>query len=167
MIAGAQKGQADVHVDERGDGTPCELLAFRSGGRRCAIDIGDVREIRSWSAPTPLPHAPPHLLGLVNLRGTVLPVTDLAVLLDAGPTASDPRNVIVVAERSDRMHGLLVEAVSEIVRTQREEIKAIPTQTTEGPLGDLSRGILIGEEMTHVLDLGRILTAPGVDEVSR
>ncbi|MEM7711252.1 MAG: chemotaxis protein CheW, partial [Pseudomonadota bacterium] len=92
-----------------------ELLTFRCGGRSYAVPIMNVREIRGWSPPTPLPHAPAYMLGMVNLRGSVLPVMDLARRLGSPATRDGPRNVIVVVALEGRVHGLMVEAVSDIV----------------------------------------------------
>ena len=58
-----------------------ELICVSIGEHLYAIDIMQVREIRGWTASTPLPHAPPHVLGMINLRGSILPVIDLGSLL--------------------------------------------------------------------------------------
>ena len=58
-----------------------ELISVRIGDQAYAIDIMAVREIRGWTAATPLPHAPPHVLGMMNLRGAILPVIDLGARL--------------------------------------------------------------------------------------
>ena len=68
-----------------------ELLAFRLGDQEYCVDIMSVREIRGWTRATPLPFAPGHVKGVINLRGTILPVIDLAVRLgmDAVAGAGD------------------------------------------------------------------------------
>ena len=59
--------------------TSVELLTFRIADQEYALDIMSVREIRGWTRTTPLPHAPKFMKGVINLRGTVLPVMDLAI----------------------------------------------------------------------------------------
>ena len=75
-----------------------ELIAFRLGGQEFCVDIMSVRDIRGWTQTTPLPHSPDYVKGVINLRGSVLPVIDLAARL--GFTATEPtaRHVIVVTQ---------------------------------------------------------------------
>lgn len=63
-----------------------QLLSFQIAAQAYALDLRSVREICRWSAPTPLPLAPDYLSGLINLRGTVLPVIDAAIRLGLRPT---------------------------------------------------------------------------------
>jgi purine-binding chemotaxis protein CheW len=92
-----------------------EVISFQLGAQRFCIEVLAVREIRGWTPTTPLPNAPAYVLGVVNLRGTVLPVIDLGARL--GLTAAEPteRHVIIVVWLGERLVGLLVDAVSEIV----------------------------------------------------
>lgn len=147
-------------VDAAGAKPQVELLAFRCGGQRYAVDIMDVREIRSWSQPTPLPHAPPYMRGMVNLRGMVLPVMDLAQRLGLPPTRDDPRNVIVVVQQGRRVHGLLVEAVSDIVHAGQEALQDIPKLGGDG--ASMAERLLVqDDEMIQVLATARILPPLG------
>ncbi|MFV0409989.1 MAG: chemotaxis protein CheW [Paracoccus sp. (in: a-proteobacteria)] len=89
-----------------------ELLSFQSGGHDYCVEIMSVQEIRSWSPATPLPHAPRCLKGVINLRGTVLPVIDLSACLGMAPTPDRERNIIIVVSFGGALTGLLVEKVS-------------------------------------------------------
>jgi len=139
-----------------------ELLTFRCGGRGFAVNIMDVREIRSWSEPTPLPHAPPFMKGMVNLRGSVLPVMDLAQRLGQEPTADDPRNVIIVIQNGTRVHGLLVDAVSDIVHPTDDQLQDVPRVNAEESAGMADRLFVVDDKMIQILSTTRILP-----EVSR
>lgn len=75
-----------------------DMVAFRVADQDFCIDIGMVREIRSWSETTFLPHAQPYVKGVINLRGAVVAVIDLAARLGLGVTKTDPRNVIIIAQ---------------------------------------------------------------------
>lgn len=103
-----------------------ELIAFRLGAQEFCIDVTDVREIRGWSPATPLPHAPTFVLGVINLRGAVLPVIDLAGRLEMAPAEPGARHVIVVVEIERRVLGLLVDAVSDILSVSTEEMRPAP-----------------------------------------
>jgi purine-binding chemotaxis protein CheW len=90
-----------------------ELISFEIGGQEFCIDIRSVREIRGWSAPTPMPRTPDYVKGVINLRGAVMPVIDLRNRLGLGVTVPSSRHVIVVVQHKTRMSGLLVDAVQE------------------------------------------------------
>ena len=91
-----------------------ELIAFRLGGQEFCVDIMSVRDIRGWTQTTPLPHSPDYVKGVINLRGSVLPVIDLAARLGFAPTEPTARHVIIVTQVANHSVGLLVEAVSDI-----------------------------------------------------
>ena len=92
-----------------------ELLSFRLAEQEYSVDIMSVREIRGWTRATPLPHAPAYVRGVINLRGTVLPVVDLSTRLGMAPVEGDARNVIIVVQVGSQTAGLLVDAVSDIL----------------------------------------------------
>lgn len=134
-----------------------ELLTLRSGGQCYALDITAVREIRAWSLPTPLPHAPPSMLGMVNLRGVVLPVMDLALRLGHPRTGEDARNVIIVVQQDARLHGLLVEAVLDIVRPPADQVQDMP-QTAIDPADKTAERMFVAETgIVQILALQHIL----------
>ncbi|MFT6104986.1 MAG: purine-binding chemotaxis protein CheW, partial [Paracoccaceae bacterium] len=91
-----------------------ELLSFRVAEQEYSVDIMSVREIRGWSRATPLPHAAAHVCGVINLRGTVLPIIDLAKRLGLEVLAATERNVIIVVQVNGQTVGLVVDAVSDI-----------------------------------------------------
>lgn len=95
-------------------GERIEYLVFVAQERRYAVPLTSVREIRAWSDPTPLPHAAAHIMGVVNLRGTVMPVADLGHRMSGRPTKTGPRHVFVIAETSEGPFGFLVDAVADI-----------------------------------------------------
>ncbi|WP_235962606.1 chemotaxis protein CheW [Jannaschia marina] len=134
-----------------------ELLTFQCGGQSYAVDIMSVREIRSWSEPTPMPHAPPYMRGMVNLRGSVLPVMDLAERLGQARTEDNPRNVIIVIQEDRRVHGLLVEAVSDIVHPTLEQLQEVPNLEAEGATQLAERLFVVEDTMIQVLSTERVL----------
>src|ERR1700684_2210346 len=97
---------SDIHYG----GAARELISFRVGAQEFCVDIMAVREIRGWTAATALPQSPTYVRGVINLRGAVLPIVDLAARLgfaSADPTA---RHVIIVTQIGDQLVGLLVDA---------------------------------------------------------
>ena len=85
-----------------------------------------VREIRGWSPATPLPQTPSYMRGVINLRGAVLPIMDLAARLDLTVNAISARSVIIVVKVGERLIGLLVDAVSDILSVTSDLIQAPP-----------------------------------------
>lgn len=133
-----------------------ELIAFCIDGQEFCIDIMNVREIRSWTPATPMPHAPDYVRGVINLRGAVLPVIDLSSRL--GFTAAEPtaRHAIIVIQVRDQTLGLLVESVSDILTVGAGAIQPPPEVGAE-TVSRYVRGLLALE--------GRMLTLVATDDV--
>ena len=134
-----------------------ELLSFRLGGEEYSVDIMSVREIRGWTRATPLPHAPEYVRGVINLRGTVLPVVDLSVRLGMAPVEGDARNVIIVVQVGSQTAGLLVDAVSDILALPRNELQAPPELAADTAHSFIEALTIVDGRMIRVLDLGAVL----------
>jgi purine-binding chemotaxis protein CheW len=118
-----------------------EMISFQVAGQEFCIEIGTVREIRGWTAATPLPHSPHHIRGVINLRGAVMPVVDLGARLGFGLTRASERHVIIVAVVAGRQVGLLVDAVCETINTAHDQFQPAPDFADDGA-GGLVRGLL-------------------------
>jgi purine-binding chemotaxis protein CheW len=135
---------------------PAELISIQVGEQMFALDIMTVREIRGWTASTPLPHAPPYVLGMINLRGAVLPVLDLSARLGLPPRSPAASSVVVVAELAGRPVGLLVDAVCDIITVEPDRVQAAP-DLGEGD-SDFVRGVItLDDEIVTLLDLSSAL----------
>jgi len=108
-----------------------EFVAFRVGAQEFCIDIMCVREIRGWTPATPLPHAPAYVRGVINLRGAVLPIVDLAMRFGLGLTEPPPRSVIIVVHIHQQIVGLLVDAVSDILTSSAASMQPTPDIASE------------------------------------
>ncbi|EAR52519.1 hypothetical protein OG2516_05408 [Oceanicola granulosus HTCC2516] len=83
-----------------------EVISFHVAGQSFCLDVRQVREIRRWSPVTLLPRTPAYMLGVINLRGAVIPVLDLAARLGLGETRPSERHVIIVATLGAQAAGL-------------------------------------------------------------
>ncbi len=104
---------ASLSIDAADPGGMLELISFEIGGQEYCIDVRSVREIRGWTPTTPMPQTPDYVLGVINLRGAVMPVLDLRCCLGLGRTEPTSRHVIVVVQHETRMAGMLVDGVQE------------------------------------------------------
>ncbi len=114
------------HRRELRSSSALEIIAFHLGDQQFCIKTTAIREIRGWAAATPLPHSPPHVLGVMNLRGSVIPVINLATMLDVRSAAETSRSAIVVAEIGTNIVGLIVDRVSDILSISGELIQPVP-----------------------------------------
>ena len=130
-----------------------ELIAFRIGDQEFCVNIMSVREIRGWTPATPMPHAPSYVLGVINLRGVVLPIVDMSLRLGMKPVEPTVRHVIIVAQVGPKVVGLLVDAVSDILTVTDENMQPTPDVANEATKA-YARGILaIERRMICLLEL--------------
>jgi purine-binding chemotaxis protein CheW len=134
-----------------------ELISFRVGTQLFCVDIMAVKEIRGWTKATPLPHAPAYVEGMINLRGTVLPIVDMAARLGIAADASEQRRVIVVVWIGARLIGLLVDAVCDILAVTHSAMQATPDVACETVRSFVSAVLTIDERVVCQLALENLL----------
>lgn len=142
-----------------------ELITFEVAGQIFALDIMSIREIRAWTPVTPMPRVPSYVAGVVNLRGTVLPVIDLAARLGWPATEASPRHAIIVCQVGGQAQGLIVDSVSDIVTLPDETLQAAPTGGHDEVVPFLEGLAAIDDTMVMVLDL-RTLSSNGLDTLA-
>lgn len=153
--------ETNTPSDKAKDGTALELLSFLVGGQDYCVDIMSVREIRGGAKSTPLPHSPHYMLGVINLRGTVLPIMDLSMRLGLANETDNTRNVIIVVAIGDRTVGLMVDAVSDILAIREDELQPPPDMPADSERSFVSALTIVDNRMIRVLDLGSVLPPPG------
>src|SRR6218665_1433528 len=135
-----------------------ELIAFRIGDQEFCVNVMAVREIRGWTPATAMPHSPSYMLGVINLRGAVLPIIDLSARLGMRPTEPTVRHVIIVAQVRDKIVGLLVEGVSDILSVNDDNIQPTPDITSDFERA-YARGVLaIDKRMICLIELEAIFS---------
>jgi len=137
-----------------------EVVTFHAGSQEFCIDIQDIREIRGWTPITSLPHAPDYILGVMNLRGSVVPIFDLSARLGLGPTIPGPRHVVIIIAANGKVAGLLVSAVSRMQEVKSDVIQAFPT-LGQGASSSFVIGLIPTENgMLRLLDLAQVMPSP-------
>jgi purine-binding chemotaxis protein CheW len=121
-----------------------QYVTFSVAEQNYAVDILMVREIRLWTGATRLPNAKPHMRGVINLRGAIIPVVDLGALFQVVRSSAPATQVIVIVEAQGFLKGLLVDHVSDIVSLAPEQIAPLPHGETETP-NPLFTGLIHGE----------------------
>ena len=141
---------------------PVEFVSFISGGQDYCIEVVKVREIRRWSTVTTLPHSPRHFLGVMNLRGAVIPIIDLALRLGLPPTTPTPRHVVLIVAAGERIVGILVDSVAEILAVPGHalrDVAALPVEASQ-----LIKGMIaLDGSALRILDIDAV--APLLSEV--
>ncbi|AXJ95033.1 MULTISPECIES: chemotaxis protein CheW [unclassified Sphingomonas] len=135
---------------------PRQLITFQIGDQVLGVDIMAIREIRAWSPATPLPNVPPHVRGVVNLRGVVLPVLDLSHRLGWGMTDPSARHVIIVVRIGEQLQGLIVDAVNDIVTVPDDGMQALPDIGDAPAAGFLEGLATIDQRLILILALERL-----------
>lgn len=136
--------------------TPRQLITFQLGDEVLGVDILAIREIRAWTPATPIPNVPGHVRGIVNLRGTVLPVLDLSQLIGWGRVEPSLRHVMIVVQVGGQLQGFIVDAVNDIVSIDTDALQPPPDLGgRSGPA--LIEGIAtIDDRMVLVLALAQL-----------
>ncbi|WP_017670599.1 chemotaxis protein CheW [Blastomonas sp. AAP53] len=132
-----------------------QLITFEVEGQTFGIDIMGIREIRAWSPTTRLPRVPDFVAGVVNLRGIVLPVIDLAARLGWNKSNPGERHVIIVTEVNGQLKGMIVDAVRDIVTFDQAALQPPPT-TGDEVLPFLEGLASLDDRMVMVLDLAAL-----------
>src|SRR6476646_3279585 len=107
-----------------------QFLTFVCAGEEYGVDILRVQEIKGWDGVTRVPYTPPYLLGVMNLRGVIVPVIDLRTRFGVELRAPNSSTVVIVVrvrtETGEKTAGIVVDAVSEVYSVSAENIKPTP-----------------------------------------
>lgn len=140
-----------------------ELITFSIGTQDFCMDIMLVREIRGWTKVTILPHAPADVMGVMNLRGAVVPIVDLSARLGLGSSQSNDRDVIIIALIDQQTIGFVVTSVSDIVGISQDAIQPMP-RISGLEDNNFVKGIITSEEKTlRVLDISALAASMTVE----
>ncbi len=138
-----------------------QILTFVLGNETYGVDILRVQEIRGWSAVTKIPHAPPHVLGVLNLRGSIVPIVDLRMRFALDRAEYTTITVIIVvsvlAAAGRRDFGVVVDGVSDVVDVLTVEVRPAPELGAQGAT-DYIRGLVpVADRMVVLLDIDRLI----------
>ncbi len=148
----------DLQARKAGDIIPSgQLVTFTLDGVEFGLDIDRVPEITPRGDITPVPGAPSFVLGVINLRGTIIPVLDSRLRFHLQPQAATPRTRIIVMSLAGQSTGLQVDAVSEVVRLEDLTIRETPPLVAGVRSDYLAGMVTVGARLITLIDLDRIL----------
>ena len=134
-----------------------QFISFTIGAEEYGVDIMEIREIKGWAPATALPNVPTHVRGVINLRGAVVPVFDLRMRFSGQLTQPTPHHVIIVISIKQRIMGVLVDAVADILTVETADIQPIPNFDQRDDAEFLSGLINVDGRMVALLDMERLL----------
>ena len=155
---------ADIKEDL--DNLEQQYLTFRLSDQDYGIPILEVQEIKGWTAVTPIPNSPHFIKGVLNLRGTIVPIIDLRLRFNLERKEYDQFTVIIVVNIAGKLAGLVVDSVSDVVNASNEQHCEAPEFE-----GQLNRQFIEGlvqfdEKLLILLDISKLADIDDLADVS-
>jgi purine-binding chemotaxis protein CheW len=138
---------------------PLEFLAFHLGGEEYGIDIQKVAEIRGYEAVTQIANAPDFIKGVVNLRGIIVPIIDMRIRFHLGTPVYDQFTVVIILNIGQRVIGIVVDGVSDVVTLTAEQVKPAPALGTAMNTDHLIGLGTIDQRMLILMDIDKLMSS--------
>lgn len=134
-----------------------EFLAFKLGAEEYGIDILRVQEIRSFEQPTRMANAPAYILGVVNLRGVIVPIVDMRIKFGVGTVEYTPFTVVIILSLGGRVVGMVVDGVSDVTSLRSDQIRPAPEFAATVDTRYIKGLGTLGERMLIVVDIEKLM----------
>ena len=134
-----------------------EFLTFILGPEEYAIDILKVQEIRGYDAVTTIANAPAFIKGVINLRGTIVPIVDLRIKFNVGVADYTPFTVVIILNVGVRVVGIVVDSVSDVTLLRPDQISATPEFAATVDTKYITGLGTLDERMLIVIDIERLM----------
>ncbi len=134
-----------------------QYLTFTLGHEEYGIEILKVQEIKGALSITPIPNTPPHIKGVMNLRGTIIPVIDLRQKFSLEAGQANAFTVIIVVKVGAKVMGLIVDGVSDVLNIPTSDIQATPDFGAQVDARFISGMAKAGEKLVVLLDIDKVL----------
>ena len=142
----------NVHVGAR------EYLTFRLDQEEYGIDILKVQEIRGYEQPTRIANAPAFIKGVVNLRGTIVPIVDMRLNFNCAQADYNSFTVVIILNLRDRVVGIVGDSVSDVMELSAENIRSAPDVESAIDNGCILGLGSVGERMLILLDIEKLMS---------
>jgi len=144
-----------------------EFLTFRLGAEEYGIEILKVQEIRGWEVPTAIAGTPEFIKGVINLRGTIVPIVDLRLKFGLEKANYDEFTVVIILSVARRVVGIVVDAVSDVVTLAPQEIRPAPEFGAAVDARFITGLGTLGERMLVLADIERLMTSAEMALISQ
>lgn len=144
------------------DSSSHQFLAFELGSETYGVPLLEVQEIRTYSPATSIPNAPDYVLGVINLRGSIIAVIDLRTRLGMPPMNEEDQSIVVVVNFDGKTFGLRGDSVSDVVEIADDQVQPPPTITIDetkrflSGLAQLQDRVIILLDTTMVIDIDAV-----------
>ncbi len=140
-------------------GDPLQFLTFTVQNEEYGINIMTVREIKGWTETTRLPNSPEYMRGVMNLRGLIIPIFDLRARFSGKLTDANASHVVIILAVAGRNIGILVDAVSDILSVNANEVKPAPEIETQLSTDFISGLISLEQRLVVLLSVDKLFGA--------
>jgi purine-binding chemotaxis protein CheW len=138
---------------------PLEFLAFRLGEEEYGVDIQKVQELRGYDAVTRIANAPDFIKGVVNLRGIIVPIIDMRVKFNLGAPTYDQFTVVIILNVAERVIGMVVDSVSDVITLTEEQIKPAPEMGAALDTDHLIGLATLDNRMLILVDIEKLMSS--------
>ncbi|VAW80357.1 Positive regulator of CheA protein activity (CheW) [hydrothermal vent metagenome] len=146
-----------------------QYLAFKLNGEEYGVDILRIQEIKGWDRITHIPNTPAYMLGVINLRGSIVPVVDLRQRFDMPATQFGPTTVVIVlkvkGDDRERIMGIVVDAVSDVYDIPESTLKPAPANMAGSIMESVRSLATVDEKMVILLDVDHLLNTDELSEM--
>lgn len=139
-----------------------KYLTFRLDTEEYGIDILKVQEIRGYEAPTRITNAPDFIKGVVNLRGTIVPIVDMRLKFQCSKAEYNSFTVVIILNLNHRVVGIVVDSVSDVMELEPENLKPSPDIDSIIDNSCITGLGSVGERMLILLDIEMLMSSPGM-----
>jgi purine-binding chemotaxis protein CheW len=134
-----------------------EYLTFTLGPEEYAIDILKVQEIRGYENPTTIANSPSFIKGVINLRGTIVPIVDMRIKFNVGKVEYTPFTVVIILNIAGRVVGIVVDSVSDVTMLRQDQIRPAPEFAATVDTKYINGLGTLGERMLIVVDIEKLM----------
>ena len=136
-----------------------EYLTFTLGAEEYGVNILKVQEIRGYEKPTAIANAPAYIKGVVNLRGTIVPIVDMRIKFNLGEASYDQFTVVIILNVADRVVGMVVDGVSDVISLQAEQMRAAPEFSSTFDTRYITGLGTVDDRMLILVDIDKLMSS--------
>ena len=144
-----------------------QFLTFKLAGEEYGVGILSVQEIRGWSAVTAIPHAPNWLLGVINLRGVVVPIIDLRIKFNFAKAEYNEFTVVIILNVGARVVGVVVDGVSDVITLSPDQIKPAPSLGNNTDTSHIIGFGTLDDRMRILMDVERLMASADLSALAK